>query len=247
MGRMRLDQWLEKAGRAQSRSRARDLIRRGFVTINGVVETKPARSVPDGADVDVSEEAPGYVSRGAEKLAAALDHFDFAPAGLAVLDAGASTGGFTELLLEHGAEKVFAVEKGSEQLHARVKSDPRVVSLENTDIRDIKRDVMGNPIEAVVADLSFISVTKALGPALELCMPQAWAVVLIKPQFEVGPDGIGKGGIVRDEARQIEAVDTVSRFVANLGGWTIEGVIPSPILGGSGNAEFLLGARKTAS
>ncbi len=182
------------------------------------------------------------VSRGAAKLAAALQAFGFDAGERTALDVGASTGGFTEVLVEHGAAKVYAVDVGHDQLHARLKADPRVVSLEGCDARELDAALIREPISAIVADLSFISLTKALAPALALAAPGAWLVVLIKPQFEVGRARVGKGGIVRDAAARQAAVDDVTAWVAAQRGWRVAGIVPSPIKGGSGNEEFLLGA-----
>jgi 23S rRNA (cytidine1920-2'-O)/16S rRNA (cytidine1409-2'-O)-methyltransferase len=182
------------------------------------------------------------VSRGAAKLAAALRAFEFDAEGCTALDVGASTGGFTEVLLERGAKKVYAVDVGHGQLHASLRHNARVVSLEGCDARDLTRAAVFEPITAIVADVSFISLTKALGPALALAAPGAWLVALIKPQFEVGPKLVGKGGIVRDEAARLRAVEEVTAWLAAQDGWRLAGTIPSPIRGGSGNEEFLMGA-----
>lgn len=241
--RKRLDEALVERGLAPTRSRARDAITRGLVRVDDVVVTKPAVGVPPGARVEVAAEAgTAYVSRGALKLATALDAFHFSPSGLTVLDAGASTGGFTEVLIERGARRVHAVDVGHAQLHERLRSDARVHCLEGQDVRDLEIDDLGTRVDAIVADLSFISLLKVLPVLLPLASPGAWMVVLIKPQFEVGPQGVGKGGIVRDERLRLAAVDRIARCVTDAG-WHIEGVVPSPISGGSGNLEYLLGAR----
>jgi 23S rRNA (cytidine1920-2'-O)/16S rRNA (cytidine1409-2'-O)-methyltransferase len=240
--RKRLDVTLVERGLAPSRSRARDLIKYGKVLVDRQVCTKT------GAEVDmqqVLELEPGTeatVSRGAAKLAAGLEAFGFDPAGLTALDVGASTGGFTETLLARGAAKVYAVDVGHGQLHARLKSDPRVVSLEGCDARSLEATMFSEPVTAIVADVSFISATKALPPALALAAPGAWLVALIKPQFEVGPEHVGKGGIVRDRTARLRAVDEVTAWLAAQDGWRLAGTVPSPIRGGSGNEEFLMGA-----
>lgn len=241
---MRLDQRLVAEGLVASRSRARDLILRGFVSIDGKVCERPAQAVAVSARVALREETPRYVSRGAEKLIAALDAFGFDPKDRSVLDAGASTGGFTQVLLERGASRVYAADVGSGQLHESVRQDPRVAVMENFDIRAIEPPMIEGPLQGIVADLSFISLTKALARALALAVPHAFLVALIKPQFELTPADIGKGGIVREESARERAVANVKTFVAASPGWQIHGVIASPILGGSGNAEFLLGAVK---
>ncbi|MGI9402936.1 MAG: TlyA family RNA methyltransferase [Hyphomicrobium sp.] len=240
--RRRLDLVLVERGLAPSRSQARDFVKHGRVSIDQQVCIKP------GAEVDASQVltlAPGtspYVSRGVVKLTAGLDAFGFDPEGCVALDIGASTGGFTQVLLTRGAEKVYAVDVGHDQLHSSLKDDPRVISLEGCDARTLTRELIPNPVTAIAADVSFISLAKALPAALALAAPGAWLVALIKPQFEVGPERVGKGGIVRDEAARQAAVDDVTAWFAARPGWRIAGVVVSPIKGGSGNEEFLLGA-----
>jgi 23S rRNA (cytidine1920-2'-O)/16S rRNA (cytidine1409-2'-O)-methyltransferase len=238
----RLDLVLVERGLAVSRARARDLIRRGLVEVAGTVETKAGATVAPGADVRVAAGAGDHVSRGALKLMAALEHFRFSALGVVALDVGASTGGFTQVLLERGAARVFAVDVGHGQLHARLAEDPRVVSLERCDARSLDRTRIPEPVGAIVADVSFISLTKALPAALALAAEPAWLVTLIKPQFEAGRAAVGRGGIVRDAAARARAVALVQDWVAAQAGWQVAGVIPSPIAGGSGNEEFLLGA-----
>ncbi len=231
-------------GLAPSRARAQDLIRRGFVSVGGYVCNKPAQDVKEDLLIEISSEAPTYVSRGAEKLAAALDRFGFDPSDRVVLDIGASTGGFSEVLLERGVRRVYAVDVGTAQLHPRLKDDPRVVSLENFDARMLSDAEVPEPVTAITVDVSFISVTKLLEPVLQLAASGAWIVVLVKPQFEVGRENVGGGGIVRDEAARQSALQGVRDWLAGQSGWTIVGDMTSPILGGSGNIEFVLGARR---
>jgi 23S rRNA (cytidine1920-2'-O)/16S rRNA (cytidine1409-2'-O)-methyltransferase len=240
---MRLDQILVKRGLVPSRARAQDLIKRGFVSVGGAVCEKPAQEVGDDLAIAIASEAPSYVSRGAEKLAAALDAFGFDPADRTALDVGASTGGFTEVLLERGASRVYAVDVGTAQLHAHLKHDPRVVPLENLDARNLTLNEIAESVSSIVVDVSFISVTKILGHVLRFAAPDAWLIILVKPQFEVGRENVGSGGIVRDEAARLSALAAVCDWLSNRPGWTIIGDMRSPILGGSGNAEFLLGAR----
>jgi 23S rRNA (cytidine1920-2'-O)/16S rRNA (cytidine1409-2'-O)-methyltransferase len=233
---------LVERGLAVSRARARDLIRRGLVEVAGAVETKAGAAVAPDAEVRVAAGAGDHVSRGALKLSAALEHFGFSALGVVALDVGASTGGFTQVLLERGATRVYAVDVGHGQLHARLAEDPRVVSLERCDARSLDRTRIPEPVGAIVADVSFISLTKALPAALALAGDPAWLVALIKPQFETGRAAVGRGGIVRDPAARNRAVSLVRDWVAAQPGWQVAGVIPSPIAGGSGNEEFLLGA-----
>lgn len=238
---MRLDLTLLERGLVTSRSRARDLILRGAVRVAGEIVRKPALDVGEESQIALDADA-GLVSRGAEKLAAALGRFGFSPQGADCLDIGASTGGFTQILLERGAAKVFAVDVGHGQLAPSLREDPRVINLEGIDARAVDIGMTGGEVGALVADVSFISATKALGPALALVRHGGWAVVLVKPQFEVGPAGIGKGGIVRSETLRQSALQSVERWLAGLPGWRIAGDMPSPITGGSGNIEYLLGA-----
>lgn len=231
-------------GIAATRARARDLIVRGLVTVDGVVATKPGHAVSTESAIALVRAMPQYVSRGAEKLAAGLAAFGFDCAGRSALDVGASTGGFTEVLLQGGARRVFAVDVGRDQLHATLRCDPRVISLEATDARTLTTAHVGEPVDAVVSDVSFISLTKALPAALALARSGAWLIALIKPQFEAGAEYVGKGGIVRDAAVHARVVEDIRGWLEADMGWRIEGVIPSPISGGDGNREFLIGATK---
>lgn len=244
MGSMRLDMRLVEDGLVPTRARARALILRGFVTVDGAVCRKPSRGVGGEVRVALAEAAPRYVSRGAEKLIAALDHFKFDAADLTILDAGASTGGFTQALLMRGARKVIAVDVGQSQLHEDLRGDPRVVSIEKCDVRSLTEQTLGGPVDAIVADLSFIALGKVVPQLLPLARQGAWCVALVKPQFELGPEEIGKGGIVRSVAARQRAVQLVSECVSAVRGWRVLGVIASPILGGSGNEEFLIGAKR---
>ncbi len=238
----RLDQLLVDSGLAPTRSRAADLVRRGCVSIGGLPAAKPGALVKADASVTLSPDASTHVSRGALKLEAALDSFGFAVEGKAALDVGASTGGFTEVLLTRAAAKVYAVDVGRDQLHAKLRSDPRVVVLEGTDARSLDKALVKEPIGAIVADVSFISLTLALPAALALAAPVAWLVALVKPQFEAGRQAVGKGGVVRNEADRQRAVTRIWQFLEEKG-WTVLGVIPSPVVGRGGNQEFLIGAR----
>jgi 23S rRNA (cytidine1920-2'-O)/16S rRNA (cytidine1409-2'-O)-methyltransferase len=242
--RKRLDQALVEGGFVATRSRARDAIARGLVRVAGAVASKPGTLVEGGEELVVLPEAgAGFVSRGALKLEAALTAFGYSAEDCVALDVGASTGGFTEVLLASGARRVYAVDVGHDQLHARLRSDPRVVALEGQDARALTRDLVPEPIAAITADVSFIALEKALPKALALAAPGAWLVALIKPQFEVGPKGVGKGGIVRDIGLRDAAVARFSAWLGAQPRWRVEGIVPSPVAGGSGNEEFLLGAR----
>ncbi len=211
----------------------------------GEPQLKPGALVAPDAELAVSPEACLYVSRGGEKLEAALDEFGFDPKGKVALDIGASTGGFSDVLIARGAAKVYAVDVGSGQLHAKLRVNPKVISLEGTDARTIDRSVIREEVAAIVADVSFISLTLALPAALGLAAPGAWLVALVKPQFEAGRPAVGKGGIVRKPAERKKSVEKIRDFIEEAG-WTVIGEIASPILGGSGNVEFLIGARQGA-
>jgi 23S rRNA (cytidine1920-2'-O)/16S rRNA (cytidine1409-2'-O)-methyltransferase len=239
---MRADVYLVDHKFAASRSEAQAAIRAGTVTANGQRILKPAEQIADGAEI-VYVKAHPYVSRGALKLLAALDAFELSPEGHTCLDIGASTGGFTEVLLERGAHRVYAVDVGHGQLREKLVDDPRVVSLEGTDARALTMAHIGGPAGVVVADVSFISLKLALPAALALAR-NAWLVALVKPQFEAGRAAVGKGGIVKDEAAQSESVAAVVALLKKLK-WTVLGTIDSPIDGGDGNREFLIGAKQS--
>jgi len=234
--RIRLDIALEQRGLAQSRARARDAVLRGTVQVNGVPATKPGQLVGDADVVSIDDPAQRYVSRSALKLVAGLDGGGIEVAGKTCLDLGASTGGFTQVLIERGAARVYAVDVGHDQLHPTVAALPGVVSLEGVNAKDLTREQIPEPIDLVVCDISFVSVTKVLAAPLALCRPGADAVILIKPQFEVGRDRIGKGGIVREPAAAADAVDAVVSFATDQG-WAHRQSLSSPIFGGDGNAE----------
>jgi len=237
----RADVYLVEHGLAASRSEAQAAIRAGTVTANGKRILKPAEQIADGAEIAYTKAHP-YVSRGALKLLAALDHFELSPEGLTCLDIGASTGGFTEVLLERGAAKVYAVDVGHGQLREKLGGDARVVSLEGTDARNLTVTQIPEPPGAVVVDVSFISLKLVLPTVLAL-IHNGWLVALVKPQFEAGRAAVGKGGIVKDEAAQNESVAAVVALLKKHH-WTVLGTIDSPIEGGDGNREFLVAARQ---
>ena len=203
--------------------------------------SKPGNMISEDAELLLAPGAGAYVSRGALKLAAALDRFALSAEGRVALDVGASTGGFTEVLLSRGAKKVYAVDVGRDQLQESLAADPRVVSLEAVDSRRIDDTVVPEAITAVTADVSFISLTQALPAALARAAPGAWLVCLVKPQFEAGREAVGKGGVVREEKDRLRAVARVREFLQNEG-WRVLGEIESPITGAHGNVEFLIGA-----
>jgi 23S rRNA (cytidine1920-2'-O)/16S rRNA (cytidine1409-2'-O)-methyltransferase len=240
----RLDQALVTRGLLPTRARARDAILRGHVRVDGRQADKPAMTV--GSDTVLSLDDPGarYVSRGALKLIAGLDHFGHSPSRRTALDIGASTGGFTEVLLDRGAAHVFAFDVGRGQIHPRLAGDPRVTVREGLNARALVADDIGRRIGAFVADVSFISLKLVLPPALALAEDHAWGIFLVKPQFEVGREHIGKGGIVRDANVAEGAARDTAAWLSEKMGWVVDGLIPSPIEGGDGNREFLLGARR---
>jgi 23S rRNA (cytidine1920-2'-O)/16S rRNA (cytidine1409-2'-O)-methyltransferase len=244
--KMRLDRLMVERGHAPSRSRAADLVKLGAVRIDGEIAAKAGMLLPPGAALTVDAGASPFVSRGGLKLQAAIEAFGFEAKGLAALDIGASTGGFSEVLLAQGARLVFAVDVGRDQLHAKLRSDPRVRVLEETDARRLDLAMLGEKPQAIVADVSFISLLKVLPAILPLAAPGAWLIALVKPQFEAGREAVGKGGIVRDEETQAEAVRNVRDFIAAAPGWSVTGELPSPIRGADGNREMLLGARHAA-
>jgi 23S rRNA (cytidine1920-2'-O)/16S rRNA (cytidine1409-2'-O)-methyltransferase len=221
------------------------MVLRGAVTVDGAPESRPGRKVGPGERLAASDPAARYVSRAALKLIAGLDAFGFGPAGLTALDLGASTGGFTQVLLERGAARVIALDVGHGQLDPALAADPRVTAIEGVNARHVTAEhLRGARPEAIVSDVSFISLKLALPPALALTAPDAWGVFLVKPQFEVGRERIGKGGIVRDPAAAREGAEDVAAWLEAEQGWRVTGILPSPVAGGDGNREFLLGARR---
>ena len=243
---MRLDLFLTERGLAKSRTEAARLIEEGAVKVLGVVRQKPSFPVAEDTaseNVTVSREAHPYVSRGGEKLAAALTAFSLSPLGCHALDVGASSGGFTDCLLKNGAAGVFAVDAGHGQLDPSLVADPRVVSIEQYNARFLQREDFSEAPDFAVMDVSFISATLII-PALSSVLAKgAPFICLVKPQFEVGREGLGKGGIVRDERLRREAVRRVVASACSFGFLHL-GTIDSPILGGDGNHEYLAAFRK---
>lgn len=234
----RLDHLMMERGLAPSRQKACALIMAGKVLVDGMRIEKPGRQFSDESEIVVKEDLP-YVSRGGIKLAGALDAFGTDPSGLAILDAGASTGGFTDCLLQRGAARVVAVDVGYGQIHWELRRDPRVTVIERTNIRSMTAAMLPHPVDAAVADLSFISLKKVLQPIRELLPASGWLIPLVKPQFEVGRSEVGKGGVVRDEAAIRSAVAGIKEF-AEANGFLILGESESPIRGPRGNHEFFL-------
>jgi 23S rRNA (cytidine1920-2'-O)/16S rRNA (cytidine1409-2'-O)-methyltransferase len=240
--RTRVDAELVRRGLARSRQQAAELIGAGKVSIDGMPAVKPGTAVAATAALKVISEERVWVSRGAHKLIGALDAFGINVEGRRCLDAGASTGGFTEVLLDRGAREVVAVDVGYGQLAWSLRSDPRVVVVERTNARELTPDITGGPVEAIVADLSFISLNTVL-PALTGCAsPDADILPMVKPQFEVGRGQVGAGGVVHSSELRAGAVISVARRAGELG-WHTVGVTPSPLPGPSGNVEYFLWLR----
>ena len=238
----RLDAEMVARGIARSRQRAKEMVEAGNVEVNSVRAKKASQEVSP-EDVIVSHEEEKYVGRGALKLERAVEEFALDLAGKVCIDIGASTGGFTELMLMKGAAKVYAVDVGTGQLAQSLRDDSRVVNMEGTDIRGVSPDTIGGRADIVTADVSFISLTLILPKIYELLDESGTAAVLIKPQFEAGRSGIGKNGIVRDRKVHIRVLSDIDSFARSLG-FVCEKYVPSPVKGGSGNIEYLVKLRK---
>lgn len=241
----RADLLAVERGLAPTRSRAQSLIREGQLLCAGRVVAKAGELLPDDAELMLVKPDHPWVSRGGLKLVEALRRFELSPEGRVCLDIGASTGGFTQVLLAEGAIRVYAVDVGHDQLAPALQDDPRVVSLEGVNARALDSSLLPVPVEAIVCDVSFISARKALEPALALTSPDCWLLVLVKPQFEVGKEGVGKHGVVRDEALRRQACDETMRWLSERS-WSILGLADSPLVGRRGNREYLLAARRAA-
>jgi 23S rRNA (cytidine1920-2'-O)/16S rRNA (cytidine1409-2'-O)-methyltransferase len=239
-GKKRIDQLLVERGLAESRSKAQALVMAGLVYQETRRIDKPGQLVPEEKTIEVKGQDHPWVSRGGLKLEKALDAFGLDPAGRVCLDVGASTGGFTDVLLSKGAAKVYAVDVGHGQLAWKLRQDPRVVVLERTNARHLTREEVPDALGAVVCDASFIGLEIVLPAALELTEPGAWLAALIKPQFEVGKERVGKGGVVRDPALHEEVCARIESWLAARPGWRVLGVTESPVLGPEGNKEFLI-------
>jgi 23S rRNA (cytidine1920-2'-O)/16S rRNA (cytidine1409-2'-O)-methyltransferase len=241
--KVRADQLLVQSGLAESRTRAQALILSGNVFAGEKRVAKAGDMLAEDTALTVKGRDHPWVSRGGIKLDHGLTHFGFDVTGTVALDVGSSTGGFTDVLLSRGAAKVYAVDVGTNQLAWKLRSDPRVIVHEQTNARDLTRDIIAEPVDIVVCDASFISLSKVLDAALDLARPGARLVALIKPQFEAGREEVGKGGVVRDPAVHRRVCDEAAQWVQSKG-WNILGIEPSPITGPEGNVEFLLGATK---
>jgi 23S rRNA (cytidine1920-2'-O)/16S rRNA (cytidine1409-2'-O)-methyltransferase len=242
--RRRADQLLVDHGLVESRTRAQALILAGKVFSGERRIAKAGDLLADAAPLEVRGQDHPWVSRGGVKLQHALQHFALSPAGRMCLDVGASTGGFTDVLLAHGATRVHAVDVGHGQLAWKLRTDPRVVVHEKTNARYLDAAAVPDPIEALVCDASFIGLATLLPAPLALCGPSAWAVALIKPQFEAGPEAVGRKGVVRDPAVHEAVCTRIRAWWAGLPGWRVLGITESPITGPEGNKEFLIAAQR---
>lgn len=242
MNKQRLDQALVARGLASTRARAQGEIKAGSVLVNGARATRSAHPVRTDDKIEIRTAAIPYVSRGGVKLARALSAYDIDPAGQICIDLGASTGGFCDVLLRAGAAKIYAVDVGRGQLHADIARDPRVINLEGTHANMLSREMITEPASLAVCDVSFVSLRKVLGFALDLCADNAQVISLVKPQFELGPKAIGRGGIVKADTHEISQMLEAVRDWFRDAGWRTAPVIDSPIAGGDGNREFLIAA-----
>jgi 23S rRNA (cytidine1920-2'-O)/16S rRNA (cytidine1409-2'-O)-methyltransferase len=243
MLRLRLDEALVKRGLYTTRSRARDAIVRGKVLVSGKAIARPGYTVGPDTHIEVDDEARPYVSRAALKLIHGIDHFVWPPEGARALDIGASTGGFTQVLLERGARHVTAVDVGHGQLAESLRKDPRVTLIEGLNARDLTASHLAEPPQFITADVSFIPLKLALAAALDLAAPGARLIALIKPQFEVGREGLNKAGIVRDRSLRAEICHDIAAWFESQG-WRVKDIVPSPIKGSDGNQEYLIAAEK---
>ncbi len=246
MARLRLDQLLVERGLAESRAKAQALVLAGQVFSGERRLDKPGQGIAAEIALEVRGPASPYVSRGGLKLVHGLEHFGIDPQAMVAADIGASTGGFSDVLLQRGVRKVYAVDVGHGQLDWRLRNDPKVVVLERTNARYLNRDLIPEPVDLVVCDTSFISLRLVLPAALQLTQAGAWLLALIKPQFEVGKGQVGKGGVVRDPVLHAQVCTDIACWLAEDRGWHVLGITESPITGPKGNREFLIGARRHA-
>lgn len=245
MAKQRADQMLVEQGLAESRTRAQALILAGLVYVGDRRVAKAGETLAEDASLVVKGRDHPWVSRGGVKLVGGLDHFGWDVTGAVALDVGASTGGFTDVLLTRGAKRVYAVDVGHGQLAWKLRSDPRVIVLERTNARHLSAELVPEPIDIAVCDASFISLAKVLDIPLGFVRPGGRLLALVKPQFEAGPDEVGKGGVVRDPAVHRRVCEQAVQWLEQRGGWIVDGLVESPIKGPEGNIEFLIGATKS--
>lgn len=246
MAKRRVDSLLVARGLAESRTRARALLMAGAVYSGERRLDKPGRELDETAPLAVRGRDHPWASRGGVKLAHGLEAFGLDPGGRVCVDVGASTGGFTDVLLARGAARVYAVDVGRGQLAWRLRNDPRVVVRERTNARRLDREQVPEPVSALVCDASFIGLASVLPAPLALCAPGAWAVALIKPQFEAGRAAVGRGGVVRDPAVREAVCASVRSWLASLPGWRVLGLVASPLEGPAGNVEYLIAAERAS-
>lgn len=240
----RLDQLLVERGLAENRTRAQALVMAGLVMTGTQRLDKPGHRVDFDIPLTVKGPDHPWVSRGGVKLAHGLDHFNLNPEGCITLDVGASTGGFTDVLLNGAAKKVYAVDVGHGQLAWKISQDPRVVVLDKTNARSLTRDQIADPVDLIVCDASFIGLEVILPGPMALAAPAAHLIALIKPQFEVGKANVGKGGIVRDTELHTQVIERIENWMNAQAGWRVLGITESPLTGADGNKEFLIAAVK---
>jgi 23S rRNA (cytidine1920-2'-O)/16S rRNA (cytidine1409-2'-O)-methyltransferase len=243
--RKRLDQLLVERGLIATRARAQAAIRAKLVSVSGHIVSKPAQLIAEDDEIAVDASEGNYVSRAALKLIRGLDHFGIDPQDLECLDIGASTGGFTQVLLERGAKHVTAIDVGHGQLASEIAKNPRVTMIEGLNAKDLDLNHLRGRPDLITCDVSFIGLQKATEKALDLSQENAWFCALVKPQFEVGPENVGKGGIVRDEGLHEKVCDNIAAWLGAKPHWHVLGLTESPIKGGDGNKEFLIAARRT--
>ena len=241
--KVRIDQLLVERGLAESRTRAQALVMAGHVMLGDKKADKPGLQVAEDAEISVKGQDHPWVSRGGIKLAHAFEHFGIDVTGSVAIDVGSSTGGFTDVLLNKGAAKVYAVDSGTNQLAWKLRQDPRVIVHEQTSARILTAEHVQEPVDIIVCDASFISLSKVLERPMTFAKPEAQLVALIKPQFEAGRGEVGKGGVVRDSAVHQRVCDDVSAWLESVG-WRVAGLTESPITGPKGNVEFLVWAVK---
>ena len=242
--KVRADQLAVQQGVLPSRARAQAEIEVGHLYADGIKLTRPAQKLVPSTRLELKGEGPVYVSRSAHKLIHALDHFALNPRGRIGLDVGASTGGFSEVLLARGGKEVWAVDVGHGQLHPSLTTNPRLISKEGVNARYLTAEDIGAPPQAIVCDVSFISLSLILPALLPLAAEDCWFVGLIKPQFEVGRADIGKGGIVKSAEAQAGICEKIVDLIRGFDTWCVIGLTESPILGGEGNQEFLVAAKR---
>ncbi len=243
--KIRVDQLLVDRGLVENRTKAQALIMAGKVFNGEQRINKAGDKIANDKPLEIRGQPHPWVSRGGLKLEAAVKYFDINIKGLIAMDVGSSTGGFSDLLLQNGAKKIYAIDVGRGQLHWKLRSDDRVIVMEGTNARYLTNDDIKDKIDMIVCDASFIGLEKVLERPLEFAADEAWLVALIKPQFQVGKGLVGKGGIVRDPELHKRTCDEISSWIASLDGWNVEGIIESPITGARGNIEFLITAKKS--